>query len=85
MSELWQAAVMPALVALREPFTGEDIRVEVARRGYRAHHPNAWGAMVNTLIRQNVIEAVGHGRMRAVKSHARQTPLYQRVKVKGGA
>ena len=82
MSNGWQAEVIPAMLTMSEPFTGEDIRIEIARSGHTPDHPNAWGAMINSLIRNGYIEPVGHGRMRASRSHGRQTPIYQRVKAK---
>lgn len=82
MSDDWQAAVIPAILAMPEPFTGEDIRIEIARGGHTPDHPNAWGATINSLIRNGYIEPVGHGRMRSSRSHGRQTPIYQRIKGK---
>ncbi len=64
-------------VAGQATVTGEDIRFQCMRTvGYPQHH-NAWGALINTLVRRGVIVATGDYRpMRDDTSHARQTPIY---------
>lgn len=55
--------------------TGEDIRMQ---SGLGAHHPNAWGASINHLVRRGVLEQTGARRqMLVVTSHARSTPVYR--------
>lgn len=61
----------------QDTFTGEDIRFHCGGRiGYPAH-PNAWGALINTLVRRKIIKPTGEYRaMRDDSSHARKTPVY---------
>ena len=61
----------------RAKFTGEDIRFNcVSFVGYPSH-PNAWGALINTLVRRKIIKPTGEYRaMRDDSSHARKTPVY---------
>lgn len=63
--------------------TGEDIRVELMRDGApMPHHPNAWGGLVNSCLKAGLLHKTGrHGQMRAVRSHARSTPIYSRSPV----
>ncbi len=58
-------------------FTGEDIRFVMSRKiGFPAH-PNAWGALINTLVRRKIIRPTGEYRaMKDQNSHARKTPVY---------
>jgi hypothetical protein len=64
-------------VATRDDFTGEDIRFHCGSAVGLPRHPNAWGALINTLIRRKIIVATGEYRpMRDEVSHARQTPVY---------
>ncbi len=58
-------------------FTGEQIRFHLtAAIGYPAHS-NAWGALINTLVRRKIIRPTGEWRaMRDDSSHARKTPVY---------
>lgn len=65
-------------IAGRREFTGEDIRFHCADTvGHPAHH-NAWGALINQLVRAGKIVHTGRLRpMRARDSHARLTPIYR--------
>jgi len=60
--------------------TGEDIRVHCMRQGApMPHHSNAWGGLINSCIKAGLLHKTGqHGQMRAVRSHARSTPIYSR-------
>jgi len=60
-------------------FTGEEIRfVCEAEAGY-PNHSNAWGALINTLVRRKIIKPTGEYRaMRDDNSHARKTPVYRK-------
>lgn len=62
--------------------TGEDIRVHCMRQGApMPHHPNAWGGLINACLKSGLLHKTGrHGQMRAVRSHARSTPIYSRSK-----
>lgn len=57
--------------------TGEEIRFHCQQIVGRPTHPNAWGALINLLIRSGKIRPTGtHRPMRAKTSHARSTPVY---------
>ncbi len=59
---------------LGEQLTGEDIR---ALSGLEAHHPNAWGAAINALVRRQRLVKTGEYRnMKRPSSHARVNPVY---------
>lgn len=61
-------------------FTGEDIRDLILRHAFAPHHPNAWGALTMTLVRQKAIVATGTvAKMRTPSSHARRTFEYRLV------
>ncbi len=58
-------------------FTGEDIRLQLGFSVGQPHHPNAWGALVSTLIKRKIIKPTGEYRaMKDENSHARKTPVY---------
>ncbi len=60
-----------------DTFTGEDIRFTCLGSVGHPHHSNAWGALVNTLIRRKIIKPTGEYRaMKDDSSHARKTPVY---------
>lgn len=61
--------------------TGEDIRLELARRGLSApHHHNAWGALIKRAQEKRLIRKTGRSaHMRTKKSHARLTPVYVKL------
>lgn len=60
--------------------TGEDVRICIARAGVEPpHHPNAWGALINSARRRGFLKATGrYTQMKAVRSHARKTEIYER-------
>ncbi len=61
----------------RTSFTGEDIRFYVSQEIGCPTHPNAYGALINTLVRRKIIKPTGEYRaMRDDSSHARKTPVY---------
>lgn len=63
---------------LPDTFTGEDIRDLILRYAVAPHHPNAWGALTMSLVRQKAIVATGSVRkMRTPSSHARRTFEYR--------
>ncbi len=58
-------------------FTGEDLRFHVTSMVGHPNHPNAYGALINTLVRRKIIKPTGEYRaMRDDSSHARKTPVY---------
>lgn len=58
-------------------FTGEDIRFYCQSKVGCPKHPNAYGALINTLVRRKIIKPTGEWRaMRDDSSHARKTPVY---------
>ncbi len=60
-----------------DTFTGEDIRHRVSYVVGCPHHPNAYGALINTLLKRKIIKPTGEYRaMRDSTSHARRTPVY---------
>ncbi len=60
-----------------DSFTGEDLRFGLSNGVGLPHHPNAWGALINTLVRRKIIRPTGEYRaMRDDSSHARKTPVY---------
>jgi len=63
---------------LKDDFTGEDIRRWIESEGLKPNHPNAWGALINTLIKRKIIVPTGEYRaMKDNTSHARKTPVYK--------
>jgi hypothetical protein len=60
-------------------FTGEDMRHLCETTVGCPAHSNAWGALVNTLVRRKIIKPTGEYRaMRDDNSHARKTPVYRK-------
>jgi hypothetical protein len=58
---------------------GEDMRRSVVQAGYKPHHPNAWGALVNRAIKLGLITPTGRFRApRSVKSHGCRKAVYIR-------
>ncbi len=61
-------------------FTGEDIRHHCSGSAGCPAHSNAWGALINTLLKRKIITPTGEYRaMRDDNSHARKTPVYHRL------
>jgi hypothetical protein len=59
-------------------FTGEDIRFYCSKIVAIPSHPNAWGALIQTLIKKKLIRKTGEYRqMKSEDSHARSTPVYE--------
>ncbi len=62
-----------------QDFTGEDVRFYCSQMVGCPTHPNAWGALINTLVRRKIIRPTGEYRaMRDDSSHARKTPVYSK-------
>ena len=73
-----RAAIDLAFEWRHRDFTGEDIRMEVTMIMGHPNHPNAWGALINTLIKRKIIVPTGeHRQMKDSRSHARSTPVYK--------
>lgn len=61
--------------------TGEDLRVQLLLGGLAVpHHHNVWGALIRYLILRGVLLEIAMSHCRTVKSHARKTPLYRKIK-----
>lgn len=69
------------LVERMEPgalMTGEDIRAKV-EQVTTPKHPNAWGALIRTLVTKGILKPTGHYRkMQRPTSHSRRNPVYRR-------
>ena len=79
----WSQAVWPLLLRivarLDEPFTAEEVNLEIRHVAPEPHHPNAWGALTNTAVRRGVYLKIDRtAPMTRPRSHARATPLYRR-------
>ena len=76
-------AVSEALDLPQGEYTGEDLRVLISNKGILPHHPNAWGAVIMTLVRCGVLTKTGsYSKMKIKGSHARQTPVYFKGEIK---
>ncbi len=60
-------------------FIGEDVRHYCEYSVGCANHPNAYGALINTLLKRKIIKPTGQYRkMKDDRSHARRTPVYSK-------
>lgn len=60
--------------------TGESIRRMLSFQGFVPKHPNAWGALINHLVRQERLKPTGDWmKPEDPKSHSRPTKLYEVV------
>ena len=58
-------------------YMGEDVRAALEAQGLFAHHANAWGALIQTCVRHEILRRTDTFRqMRKVSSHARVTRVY---------
>lgn len=65
-------------------YTGEQIRHVLTGRGINPNHVNAWGALISTAVRRELLIETGrYVKMTDKKSHARRTAVY--VTSKGNA
>jgi len=66
-------------IAPNDDFTGEDIRMMlITIKLGEPSHPNAYGALINTLLKRKIIVHTGEYRkMKDRSSHARSTPVYK--------
>jgi hypothetical protein len=70
--------VLPRLAAGGGDFTGEDLRIQLGPICGYPTHANAWGALVNVLQHQGLIQKTGTYRaMKTKASHARMTAVYR--------
>ena len=61
-------------------FTAEDIRLQFEKLGLIPTHPNAWGALTNSLVKRGIIKKTGQYRqMKDPRSHARETAVYTKA------
>ena len=82
----WIDRALAAVVRLNLPaeFTGEDIHLLVSEI-VGSTTPNAWGALINTLLRQGFIEETGRLRQsRRRESHARKNMIYRLRRIRAG-
>jgi len=64
----------------RRCWTGEQIRLHIEDICGKPHHHNAWGAIISSAVKADVLQATGEWRkMQTPKSHARKTPVYRRA------
>lgn len=62
---------------LSEDFIGEDIRDLLIKAGI-SHRPQAWGPLINVLLRGKQIEKTGtYRKMQAAGSNARESRCYR--------
>jgi hypothetical protein len=79
----WPTAAL--FVARGIPFgwsgMGEDLRAALTAAGLREpHHPNAWGGLINTMLKLGVLADTGEtGQMKKVSSHARRSAIYRKI------
>jgi hypothetical protein len=82
-NENWmKRAILGARTYITYPatFTGENIRNYIEQWVGAPKHPNAYGALINTLIKRKIIVPTGeHRKMKDIRSHARSTPVYKAV------
>ena len=80
--EDWKAAAIAVALRVRdrgEDFTGEDIRLACVKEGISPSHPNAWGGLVQGMVRSGMIVETGEWKAaRSPRSHARRIPVYSR-------
>lgn len=59
---------------------GEHIRAECMRRGVEPHHPNAWGGVVQGLVKSGRLRWTGrYEQAKAKKTHAHSYKVYEVV------
>lgn len=78
-TEEWKAHVSKVIETIPhgELVTGEDIRLMCK---LQAHHPNAWGAMINAHVQRKLLVATGrYKKPLSPKSHARMIQIYKRT------
>ncbi len=64
----------------KNDFTGEELRFYLSREVGCPQHSNAWGALINTLLKRKIIEPTGaYRKMKEDASHARKTPVYRKA------
>jgi len=60
-------------------YTGEDIRARCEQAGIRAHHYNAWGAVIMAAIVRGLLTRTGrYQRAKDPRKHAHMNPVYTR-------
>ena len=78
----WLAAVHDRLRKISKEregqlVTGEDVRATLTELGLKPNHPNAWGALINGLVKKKVLLPTDVYRpMKDPRSHARSTRVY---------
>lgn len=59
-------------------FDGDDIRSYVTTNLGNPFHPNAWGALINTLVKKGLIVRCGYRKSERPSAHARIIQVYRR-------
>lgn len=73
----WREQAMEITRALGGEVTGEDIRLACQAEKIGPHHHNAWGGLVNFMIREGLLLPTGrYVPMKATGSHGRRTQVY---------
>lgn len=71
--EEWRDAILSVIESLartRPAFTGDDVREEAARlKISEPKHSNAWGALMSTAVKGNIIKAVGYTTSKQTSRH----------------
>lgn len=78
-NKAWRDAGIAVVKALPVGWkgTGEDIRLAVKAL---PSHPNAWGSLVNALLKIELIYPTGdYTAMKEKASNGRKTPIYERM------
>ena len=60
--------------------TGEELRAPIVAAIGEPHHPNAWGALINTALKRGLIAKTGrYTQMRRASAHARVNAIYRKA------
>lgn len=83
-NQLWRERCLEAFSSFADPalvktFTGEEFRFYCEGKGLYPDHPNAWGGLINILVRRKLIVPTGEYVKPTDKtSHARRIQVYRR-------
>ena len=79
-SETWQDRALRIIQAAQfDQVTGEELREPVVLAIGEPHHPNAWGALINTAVKRGLIVKTGqYTQMRRASAHARVNAIYRK-------
>jgi hypothetical protein len=80
--EQWQADLQGVILSfpVGQEVTGEEIRWKAVPRIGEPHHPNVWGGVIKTAIKDKLLEPTGEVRKSvSPKNHAHRTFVYRRI------